>query len=231
MTMSTADTVQPEIAAPCGLRVLGPLAGALWFLGLATFYGAGLMAAVRVASPSGGFVVWAPILSRGCTVGFFLIQATLMMTRRATVARREGLAPWTVSLLGTYGVWAMAFLPETQLTPALAAGSASITLLGSVMILWTILHLGRSFSIAPQARTLITSGPYRLVRHPLYVAEEIALIGVAMHFDWRVASTFLVGHLAMQLSRMRYEEGLLRSVFPEYAAYARRTARWIPGVC
>ena len=193
-------------------------------------YGAALAAALRGAAPSGGFAVWAPILSRACTVAFFVIQATLMITRKATVARREGLAPWTVSLLGTYGVWVMAFLPEVRLSPALSVVSAAISLGGCLLILWSILHLGRSFSIAPQARALVTSGPYRFVRNPLYLAEEIALIGVAMHVDWRVATCFLVAHLAMQISRMRYEEDLLGSVFPEYAAYAGRTARWIPGV-
>jgi protein-S-isoprenylcysteine O-methyltransferase Ste14 len=68
------------------------------------------------------------------------------------------------------------------------------------------------------------------VRHPLYAAEEIALIGVAMHAAWYAAVPFLAVHLALQLKRMNYEEQLLGEVFPRYAAYARRTARWVPGV-
>ena len=45
-----------------------------------------------------------------------------------------------------------------------------------------IFHLGRSFSIVPQARTLVRTGPYKFVRNPLYLAEEVALLGTLLQF-------------------------------------------------
>jgi protein-S-isoprenylcysteine O-methyltransferase Ste14 len=135
-----------------------------------------------------------------------------------------------IALAGTYGVWLVGFLPSAALSPAMGVLAAAMTLGGSVLIVFTVLHLGRSFSIVPQARALVTQGPYAIVRHPLYAAEEVALIGVAMHVVWYAAIPFLIFHVALQLRRMAYEERLLRNVFPQYDAYARRTARWIPGI-
>jgi protein-S-isoprenylcysteine O-methyltransferase Ste14 len=43
-----------------------------------------------------------------------------------------------------------------------------------------VLSLGRSISILPQARQLVTSGPYAFVRHPLYLGEMTAMLGIAM---------------------------------------------------
>ena len=227
LLQTPASSTRPTPGSPD----LGRVAGAAWFFVLAALYGRSLLTAVTVLpTHAPTFAQWAPILSAGCTLTFLLTLTWLMLVRPPASAQKAGLWPRIVSLLGTYGVWAVAFLPQAQPSPALAVAAAAVTLAGSVLIVFTILHLGRSFSIAPQARTLITFGPYALVRHPLYAAEEIALIGVAMHAAWWAAVPFLAIHLALQLRRMAYEERLLASVFPDYAEYARRTARLIPGL-
>ena len=210
---------------------LGRVAGAVWFFLLAAFYGRGLLSALLDLPPAPlDFAQWAPLLSSGCTLVFFLTLTWLMLVRPVAAARRTEWIPRTVSLLGTYGVWTVGFLPQAPFSPAVSISAAAVTLVGSILIVYTIIHLGRSFSISPQARVLVTHGPYALVRHPLYAAEEIALVGVAMHVVWWGAVPFLLAHLALQIRRMTYEEGLLSSVFPEYADYAKRTARLIPGV-
>ena len=45
-----------------------------------------------------------------------------------------------------------------------------------------IAYLGKSFSIIPQARRLVREGPYSVVRHPLYLAEEVALLSCLLRF-------------------------------------------------
>lgn len=229
--MSTV-VAMPDPAVPAVRRLqIGQIAGSVWFLLLAVLYARALAPLARADPFAGGpFAVWAPVASRGCTVAFFITLAWLMVARPPALARQSGLAPWLVAMAGTYGVWLVAFLPQAPLTPALTVTSAALTLVGSALIVLSVLHLGRSFSIAPQARDLVTHGPYALVRHPLYAAEEIALIGVAMHADWRLATPFLIIHLGLQVKRMNNEEQLLAEVFPRYAAYARRTARWVPGL-
>jgi protein-S-isoprenylcysteine O-methyltransferase Ste14 len=210
---------------------LGRTAGAVWFLLLALLYAGGAPSLVRAAQGAGfSFAAWAPVVSRGCTMAFFVTLAWLMIARPTAVARRSGPVTLMIALEGTYGVWLVAFLPQAPLPPSLTVLSAAMTLVGSALIIYTVLHLGRSFSIAPQARELVTRGPYALVRHPLYAAEEIALVGVAMHVAWYAALPFLAVHLALQIKRMNYEEQLLREVFPRYAAYAGRTARWVPSL-
>jgi protein-S-isoprenylcysteine O-methyltransferase Ste14 len=90
--------------------------------------------------------------------------------------------------------------------------------------------LGRSFSLIPQARKLVTSGPYAIVRHPLYLVEEAAVAGVLLQYAWFAALPFLVLHVTVQIMRMQLEEKVLQKAFPEYAAYVRHTPRLIPGV-
>jgi protein-S-isoprenylcysteine O-methyltransferase Ste14 len=210
---------------------LSQLAGCAWFLGLAALYARGLadLANTLPTMPI-TFATGAAVLSRGCTVVFLVTQAWLMLARPRAVAQTDGPGAFVIALAGTYGVWLVGFLPSATLSPPLAILSAVLTLVGSGLIVVTIVHLGRSFSIAPQARNLVTRGPYAFVRHPLYAAEEIALIGVAMHVVWYAAIPFLAAHVTLQLRRMAFEEKLLGEVFPRYRAYARRTARWVPGI-
>ena len=99
-----------------------------------------------------------------------------------------------------------------------------------MLIVYTVLSLGPSFSLIPQARTLVTSGPYAIVRHPLYLVEEAAVAGVLLQYAWFAALPFLVLHVTVQIRRMQLEEKVLQKAFPEYATYARHTPRLIPGV-
>jgi protein-S-isoprenylcysteine O-methyltransferase Ste14 len=214
-----------------GFASLGRVAATGWFVLLALAWALRLrqlVSTIHAASPS--FTAWAPVLSNGCTVVFLATSAWLILSRPPAAARRPGLRPRLFALAGTYGIWAVVFLPWARLPPALEILSAAVTLLGSFLVVFTLLHLGKSFSIGPQARRLVTRGPYALVRHPLYAAEEIALLGVAMHIVWYAALPFLAVHIALQLKRMSYEEQILCEVFPDYGTYARRTARWIPGL-
>jgi protein-S-isoprenylcysteine O-methyltransferase Ste14 len=96
-----------------------------------------------------------------------------------------------------------------------------------MLVLW---RLGKSFSIMPEARKLVTSGPYAYARHPLYAVEIITIIGTAVQFtppwSWIIA-LIVVGLLWV---RSNYEEQVLEAAYPEYGAYRAKTARFIPGV-
>ena len=81
-----------------------------------------------------------------------------------------------------------------------------------------------------ETRQLVTAGPYRLVRHPLYLAEQIAIIGVFIQYASVWTALLLAMQIAFQLRRMHNEELVLTASFPEYSAYRQTTARLIPGV-
>jgi protein-S-isoprenylcysteine O-methyltransferase Ste14 len=227
----TPPALEEPSRQPHSFALLSRVAASLWFVILSIVFARGLIATITAVPPGSlTFSDWSPVVSHICSLIFFVTLGWLMLVRPRARARQNGVVPQIVAFTGTYAVWLMPILPQGVHPPALQMVSAAITLTGSLMIVCSVFYLGRSFSIAPQARKLVIGGPYRIVRHPLYVAEEIAIIGVALQYAWYAALPFLVCHVALQLRRMDYEESLLRAVFPDYEAYARRTARLIPGI-
>ena len=107
----------------------------------------------------------------------------------------------------------------------------SIQVIAIVLMIWARLTFGlRSFHAAanPTAGGLVTRGPYRWLRHPIYSAVLYFLwAAIAAHPS---RNSILVGLLASALLgvRMLGEERLLREMYPEYAEYARDTARVLP---
>jgi protein-S-isoprenylcysteine O-methyltransferase Ste14 len=117
----------------------------------------------------------------------------------------------------------------------LGTGPVSISLqaAGIALMLWARLTFGfRSFHYAanPTQGRLITRGPYRYIRNPIYAAAWLVIwTGVAVH--WSPINAMLGAVVAaMLIVRIACEEQLLRATYPEYADYARKTARLIPFV-
>jgi protein-S-isoprenylcysteine O-methyltransferase Ste14 len=110
--------------------------------------------------------------------------------------------------------------------------AADVLLAGGLLFaIASLAFLGRCFGIFPDVRGLVMRGPYRLVRHPLYLGELTALLGIAIGSDrWLLTVPLWLICVALQLVRTAYEERSLRAEFPEYGPYAERTKRLIPGV-
>jgi protein-S-isoprenylcysteine O-methyltransferase Ste14 len=115
------------------------------------------------------------------------------------------------------------------------ADGATLVLVGDIVafaaciwLLASVLTLGKCFGMLPEARGLVTRGPYSLVRHPVYVGEFGTFAGflIAAPSAWNllVVGAFCIG----QAVRMRLEERALTDEFPEYAEYASRTPSVIP---
>jgi protein-S-isoprenylcysteine O-methyltransferase Ste14 len=127
-------------------------------------------------------------------------------------------------------MYGMLLFPRCDLSVFGEIVSTVLTTIGSIGAVVALSQLGRSFSIMAESRQLVTTGPYRFVRHPLYAAELIATIGVFMQFASICTASLLVVHIAFQLRRMHNEELILTARFPEYDTYQRTIARLIPGV-
>jgi Putative protein-S-isoprenylcysteine methyltransferase len=106
--------------------------------------------------------------------------------------------------------------------------------LAALLMLWARLTFGmRSFhaSASPTAGGLVTSGPYRYWRHPIYAAILLFVwAGVLSHGMPPMLVDLALAALAtaMTMVRVQAEEQLLRVAMPEYAHYAAHTKRFIP---
>jgi protein-S-isoprenylcysteine O-methyltransferase Ste14 len=95
-------------------------------------------------------------------------------------------------------------------------------------LLASVITLGRCFGVLPEARGLVTRGPYRIVRHPVYLGEIGACIGLAVASPSPRNAAALAVVIAAQSLRMRFEEGALIEAFPDYTAYAAETPSLLP---
>ena len=203
-------------------------------LGLALLAAPGFAAFYRdfasLAAGPLGAVALIGMIGRGLSTLFLMTAAAL--TVLSLVPRREtrGWRSTLSALGGSFLLIGFVLLPPCPLPAWLELVAAALIAVGNLAATLALFRLGRSFSILPAARRLIDDGPYAVVRHPLYLAEELAVIGLFLHHAGFAAAALAIVHFLLQLDRMRHEERVLTAAFPAYAAYAARTARLLPGI-
>jgi len=117
---------------------------------------------------------------------------------------------------------------------ALYNAAIAMTVAGIAFAVWARVHLGANWSRSVTVKRdhqLITSGPYRLVRHPIYTGLLFGLLG-AVVAEGQVRSLIALALIAWVLWRkLRLEEAWMREEFGDtYAEYSRRTAALVPGI-
>jgi len=98
---------------------------------------------------------------------------------------------------------------------------------------WSAAFLGRGLTPTPVpngATELVTRGPYRYVRHPMYVSVVLFMGGVAIRSGSWLAWPLFIGLIALFHVKARWEESQLLEVFRGYDAYVSRTPRFVPGI-
>jgi protein-S-isoprenylcysteine O-methyltransferase Ste14 len=116
---------------------------------------------------------------------------------------------------------------------ALAAAGSALFAAGLALAIWARIYLGRNWGM-PMTRKdepeLVTSGPYRFVRHPIYSGILLALLGTALTSDlYLLIVVALTG--AYFIHAASVEERLMASAFPDaYASYKARSKMLIPFV-
>jgi len=111
----------------------------------------------------------------------------------------------------------------------------AVLFLGVVVRQWSHRTLGRFHQALVTIQSdhqVITSGPYRLVRHPMYAGSAVAFLGVGLTLGtWPGFGLVFVGTLPAMIRRIRVEEDALRdSLGSQYRDYANGRARLLPGV-
>jgi protein-S-isoprenylcysteine O-methyltransferase Ste14 len=166
-----------------------------------------------------------------------LFVAVSFLLRRPARSRLSGLGPQLAGYGGSFLIPLFAAV-AAQCKPQwlkMTAG-ANLTALaifvwaaGTVLAFVTLWHLRGSFSLMPQARQPVFSGPYRAARHPMYLAYMLQYGAiVTTHLSLPFLLVFLLW-LGLVLARIHYEEKVLLAEFPDYEIYRRSVAMF--GIC
>ena len=170
------------------------------------------------------------ILSKICTMVFFAILVVMFAVRRVPLDYPIGFCPRFSAGAGAFLGIGIILLAPQELSSGLYLISMLSIISGTMFAIWTTLTLARSISIMPQARNLVTSGPYAFVRHPLYLGEFVVLFGLALQHSMPWGMLLLGVQSIFQFARMKNEERVLARAFPNYEDYRARTARLLPGI-
>jgi len=164
------------------------------------------------------------------TCAFYGLIVWCYLRRRPAVATSGLTLASVVAVIATFAPFPFPLLHHRP--PVLAAQVIADLLLvaGTTWAVWALRSLGRSLSIIAQAREIAERGPYRLVRHPLYLGEMVSLLGLALVAGSIAAFAAWAAFVAMQVYRARREEQVLLAALPGYQAYRDRTAALLPGV-
>jgi protein-S-isoprenylcysteine O-methyltransferase Ste14 len=153
-----------------------------------------------------------PAASRILRVFIFLIAIVLLSITSIQL-------PWLYFELWPSGLWSFWV-------------GAAITIAGLLFAVWARVYLGRNWSRSvtiKQDHELIATGPYAMVRHPIYTGILTGLLGTAIALSQvRGFLAFALFFVAFWL-KLRMEEQWMRSQFGEtYVTYAHRTAALVP---
>lgn len=109
---------------------------------------------------------------------------------------------------------------------------AAIGAIAGVLLTWTMSHLGENLTdtvVTRKKHTLITTGPYRWVRHPFYTSASLAIVANSLATaNWFVFTTGCLAFTLLVIRCRTEEENLIARFGDEYRAYARRTGQFVP---
>jgi protein-S-isoprenylcysteine O-methyltransferase Ste14 len=160
----------------------------------------------------------------------------------AARATKRGRITWSHEALVRVIVIAVAFVAARfgafhgHLTPAGALRSAvglALFAAGLLFAVWARVHIGRNWGTPMTQKEkpeLVTSGPYHLVRHPIYSGLLLALVGTSVALGWQILA--IAGLTAIYfVYAAKVEEKFLSEEFPDaYPAYRRSSKMLVPFV-
>jgi protein-S-isoprenylcysteine O-methyltransferase Ste14 len=122
----------------------------------------------------------------------------------------------------------LAFSPIAKIS----AWAIVMILLAIILAIWAILSMMKGkFRVSPipaEKAILIISGPYKWIRHPMYSAIFLGVIGLfTFHLSWIKLGLFLALIIVLSI-KLKWEEKLLNKKFDDYQAYKKHTKRIIP---
>ncbi|MEX0677890.1 MAG: isoprenylcysteine carboxylmethyltransferase family protein [Pirellulales bacterium] len=184
--------------------------------------------------------VFAVLATAVSIAGYHRVQAG--KTRERFDRRQEGLLLAITLRLAGLAMWVGTFAYIIH-PPAIGWASvpvpdwlrwlgAVVGLAGVVLMYWTLVNLGKNLTDTVTTRrdaTLVTSGPYRWVRHPFYLTAALLMAGVALlSANWFIGASGLVVMALLVRRTPKEEQKLVEKFGDEYRAYMAKTGRFLP---
>jgi len=150
-------------------------------------------------------------------------------------ARRRTVVAWTfvaVQAILLVGIVAAPRDKAWQVNEPIRVAGLGMLLVGTAIGLWAAARLGRGFTPSPLpngAIELVTRGPYRWVRHPMYTAVMLLATGIAIRAGSVAVAAQTIALVVLFNVKARWEERQLATTFPGYLAYQASTPRFVPG--
>ncbi len=191
------------------------------------------------------FRIILPFLIIGFAVHRGYYVKTQSKPEDATLKKRnEGVTSKIASLLGLIGFISMiayVIQPNWLSSASLAfptwlrVTGAAIAILGFALLQWAQVTLANSWSDTPRMmkeQVLITSGPYRLIRHPIYTAFILILSSTLLiSSNWLIGLSWAGMTILEVASRIKFEESLMVEYFgDQYNKYIKTTGRLFPRI-
>jgi protein-S-isoprenylcysteine O-methyltransferase Ste14 len=175
------------------------------------------------------------VIVREVLYASFILGAAVVLSIKRYPQRRDSRGLVAIaSLAASFLLVGVGFLPSGPMawesSSQVSEIGLFIGLIGAAFAFAAIASLRANFSIVPEAHSLVMTGPYRWLRHPMYFAELLMIVGLAVG---GLRITVLIGAvlvIGLQIYRVRVEERLLRATFPTtFEQFVSRTPyRLIP---
>jgi protein-S-isoprenylcysteine O-methyltransferase Ste14 len=193
----------------------------------------GVIAADVVRLEHGAFRGGADMLRSVGTVlvlAFYALAIWCYLRRGPAVATSGSVTAHAAAIIATWLPVTVPLEPGAPAGPGRQVLADLLLICGTAWALWALRFLGRNVSVLAQARDVVAQGPYRWVRHPLYLGEIVSALGLAIAVNNYTALALRVALCCLQIYRAMREEQVLLRALPAYRSYRSRTAALLPGV-
>jgi protein-S-isoprenylcysteine O-methyltransferase Ste14 len=163
-------------------------------------------------------------------LAFYALAIWCYLRRSQPVATSRSVTAHGAAFAATWLPLVLPLFQGAPPGPGRQAVADVLLIFGTGWAVWSLRYLHRSVSVLAQARELVAEGPYRWVRHPLYVGELVSSLGLAIAVDSYPALALWFAMCGLQVYRAVREEQVLSQALPAYPGYRSRTAALLPGV-
>ena len=221
------DRGTSDVASATPKVDIGRLFGVPIMTGLLVLNLTGLVGSAR-DGVDGSLTEAGALLAGVLTAVLYCLFIAAFLRRSSAKATHPSPSAAVAAGVATWLPFAIPFIPHREPSPGALVAANALLVAGLAFSVWSIKHLDRSFSMVAQARRVVRTGPYAIVRHPLYTGELTALLGtVCSRPHWGTFAVW-VAILGLQTYRVKHEEAILSTALDDYRDYQRVTPQLIP---